>query len=457
MFVLDPRGRVVWMSDALRRFIGAAHAWVGRPITDLVADAADAEAIQNGLLDSSSAAVRRIRLRAARARSVRVELRVVAIPCDRGGEPIRIAVVRPVVRDDRHLREGLDRTTQILDSSPDAVVAVDERGFVFYANPALERLLGHRPAEVVDQPLELLLSGPDDVGRLAVALQQTGEVRSEDLELRHRDGRTLTVSVSASELRQSDGGLIGTVVFLRDVTERRRFECELARKNEELQHYIHAISHDLRSPLVSLLGFTHLLRQDYGARIGDKGLHFLDRVEQAGRTMEELINDLLELSRIGSGEEHRALVNPGGVLRQLVAELKPRLDAQAVTLVLPENAPLVLCDRMRLYQVFANLIGNALDHMGPCSDPRVTIEVLEEPAHHHIVVSDNGRGIAAPHPDRIFELFYSAGHRPDGRRGTGVGLAIVKKIAESNGGRVWAESEPGQGSRFHVLLPRSLP
>jgi signal transduction histidine kinase len=261
------------------------------------------------------------------------------------------------------------------------------------------------------------------------------------------------VSVSASLLRLADGRAVGAVAYLRDVTQRRRDQETLARKNAELEHYVHAVSHDLRSPLVSLLGFSRLLREDFGARLDAKGLHFLDRIEQAGRTMESLIADLLELSRIGRSGHALSRANPRAVLLQLQAEIKPRLDDQNVELAIPDDPPAVVCDRTRLYQLFSNLIGNALDHMGAPRDARIEVEVREECGHHVIAVRDNGRGIAPEHHERIFEVFQSLGPRRDGSRGTGMGLAIVRKIAETQGGRAWVESEPGRGACFKVLLP----
>jgi signal transduction histidine kinase len=170
--------------------------------------------------------------------------------------------------------------------------------------------------------------------------------------------------------------------------------------------------------------------------------------------MEGLIHDLLELSRIGKPVERPRLVDPRAVLLQLAAELKPRLDASGLRLVLPESPPLVLCDRTRLYQVFSNLIGNAIDHLGECEDRRIVVEIAEEPACHRITVRDFGRGVASEHQQRIFEVFQTLGSRRDGRRGTGMGLAIVRRIAESHGGRAWVESRPGQGAAFRVTFPR---
>jgi signal transduction histidine kinase len=246
----------------------------------------------------------------------------------------------------------------------------------------------------------------------------------------------------------------GAVAYLRDETERRRDELRLSRQNDELEQTVRALAHDLRSPLVSVLGFSRLLREDFGAAIGERGTHFLDRITEAGRTMENLIRDLLDFARIGHAGERRILVDPREVLLQLRGELKPRLEQQSIGLLIPEHPPLLCCDRTRLYQLFSNLIGNALDHMGPRDEATVAVEVCETNEGHEIVVHDNGRGIVASEQERIFEMFHSVTH-PGGRKGTGIGLAIVKKIAELNGGRAFVESTPGAGAAFHILLPRS--
>jgi len=240
---------------------------------------------------------------------------------------------------------------------------------------------------------------------------------------------------------------------VRDATAQRR-QSELARRNDELEHCVQTLAHDLRSPLVALLGFSRLLRQDYADSLDDTGAHFIDRIEQAGRTMEALIHDLLELSRIGQPGERPSMVDPRAVLLQLHAEVKPRLEAADIELVLPSDPPLVFCDRTRLYQVFSNLIGNAIQHMGAGDAGRIEVEVVEDEEFHRISVRDTGRGITREHHERIFEVFQSMGSRADGSRGTGIGLAIVRKIAETHGGRAWVESEPGHGSTFHVTLLR---
>jgi PAS domain S-box-containing protein len=450
--LIEPDGRVAWVSRRLAEQGGAGRL-IGKPWTELLADAS----VGRRLFEDLAAAGRLndvpVELLLADGKSVQARVSVARIGRDPRSAPV-VAILRLGSEEWRREVEATLATARaFLDSSPDPVVVVDPSYFIAYANAAVEAVLGYRPEEVIDRPLALFVHGSEDLERIAAALRPENPIRNHDLEVRRRDGSAVCVSVSASLLRLGEGRVLGAVAYLRDVTERRRAEESLARKNAELEHYVRAVSHDLRSPLVSLLGFTRLLREDYGANLEPKGLHFLDRIEQAGRTMEALIRDLLELSRIGRTGHSGSRVNPRAVLLQLHAELKPRLDSQGVTLAIPDDPPSLACERTRLYQLFSNLIGNALDHMGEADPPRIEVEIGEHGEQHVISVRDHGRGIPAEHHERIFEVFHSLGPRRDGSRGTGMGLAIVRKIAETQGGHAWVESEPGCGACFRVQLP----
>ena len=463
VLVTDASGRVLWRSPGLVELCGGERFRVGCEVKTLLpllpgfTKPEQTFELRSRLRRDGFLTNAVIELSDESGESVPIEVNVVPVSDRPEERPFYVVIARPV--DSKTSVVGLAEQSRggslasILDDAPDAMLAVDARGFVVYANAAVERLLGHGASQIVNRPVAALLNDAADLERLVSSIVER-EVEEWELTLTRSDGRAARIAASARTRRLDDGTFDGTVLCMRDVTERYHAGTELSRKNAELEHCVYALAHDLRSPLVSLLGFSRLLRQDYGALLDDTGTHFVDRIEQAGRTMEDLIHDLLELSRIGQPGERKALVNPASVLHQLQAELKPRLDAAGIELVLPHDPPLVFCDRTRLYQVFSNLIGNAINHMGACEQPRIAVLIFDEGDVCHISVSDSGRGIDSKHHEQVFEAFQSFGPAKDGRTGSGIGLAIVKKIAEIHGGRVWLDSRSGCGTTFHVTFPR---
>ena len=449
VLAVDEDERIVWMSGELSALV--SRDMIGESARELFGTRARHPELRDRMDAQGFLANEPTTLVCADGREIAVELSALPIrAAGPGTSTVKLAVVRSVEGTEAEdTRVSSDYLRAVLDSSPEAVLVVDRSGFVTYANPALERLLGRSASELVGVPVTLAL--PASLERIADALRPDA-VGTRELEVETPDG-IRTVSVVTSPLLLARGEPAGTVAFLRDVTAQRLSEEELARKNQELEHYVHAVSHDLRTPLVSLLGFSRLLMQDYGELLDDTGRHFLERIEQASRTMEALTNDLLELSRIGRGDGSRDLVDPLPVLKQVAAELKPRLEEGSIALQLPETPPLLLCVRTQLYQIFSNLIGNAVDHMGSGDGRRIEVEIDEGVDAHILCVRDNGAGIPPEDRERVFEIFQTLGPTSSGQ-GTGIGLAIVRKIAESHGGRVWLESAPGSGAAFFVSLAR---
>ncbi len=452
LLVFDAQGILRWMSDAFRSLCGDSPARIGEPLRSMLPRLSIEEQLgelrsrfeERGFLPNL-----RLELETHRGARRPLEVSVLRLP-ESEGEALFAVIARP---GDAPNHAPSKDAESILESAPDAILAVDPHGFVRYANSALARLVAEERAQLRNRPLALFASSSRDIERLLAPLGGEGPSGEIEVRLRRAEGGPLPVAITVSPHRGSDGSPLGAILCVRDATAQRR-QNELARRNDELEHCVQTLAHDLRSPLVALLGFSRLLRQDYADHLDDTGAHFIDRIEQAGRTMEALIHDLLELSRIGQPGERPAMVDPRAVLIQLHAEVKPRLEASGIELVLPADPPLVYCDRTRLYQVLSNLIGNAIHHMGAADAPRIEAEVIEDEEFHRISVRDNGRGIAPEHLERIFEVFQSLGARPDGSRGSGIGLAIVRKIAETHGGRAWVESEPGRGATFHVTLRR---
>jgi PAS domain S-box-containing protein len=479
VIVTDLEGRVVWMSDELAILRGDAGDHLGHPLCQALSSLPGARElarfseqiaqIQSHLRHNDTLEGVRLDLgeqdglqRSLDLRAFKVETRdtrtlLVTILETSGLRASGEAVVSTD-------REVLD---SVLGVCPDAVFAVNRFGFISYANAAVESVLGLDPQRMIDQPIGLALPEFGELARVLSALRTSAQIEEPEVRIELPGGEERWVGLSSRTQTRPDGSRSHTVVFGRDVTQQVLERRQLERKAAELEEYVHSVSHDLRSPLVSLLGFTRLLRQDYDHLFDETGRHFAERIEESGRTMQTLIEDLLELSRIGASSERHTLVDPRSVLLQLQAELKLRLEESDTSLYFPESPPLVLCDRTRLYQLFSNLVGNAIQHMGDVEDRRIDVSIDAREADHVITVADRGVGIHPEEQERIFEVFHSfqtPRSEVDGSgsaagqsgSGSGVGLAIVKRIADTHGGRVWVESEPGNGARFKVSLPHAL-
>ncbi|MBW2382975.1 MAG: PAS domain-containing protein [Deltaproteobacteria bacterium] len=463
--VSDFDGRIVWMSDDLGSACGRAVPHVGSPVGEVFAElrgtrararlAEQVSTIQSHLRHHDVLRDMRLDLGCHNGVSRSLDLSAFRTQTQDGRWAV-VSIIHPSEQSEEQygvLRDERDALDRMLDCSPDAVLAIDRFGFISYASSAVSRVLGVAVDKLVGKPVGLLQQQSMEFVQLLAELERGSDVHGHELLVERPDGSETWVSVNARSQHDTGPRGISIVVFLRDASAEVAARNQLERANTELESYVHSVSHDLRTPLVSLLGFTRLLRQDYDHALDDTGRHFAHRIEQAARSMQALVEDLLELSRIGQKSEHRTLVDPRSVLLQLSAELKLRLDEMDAQLVLPEHPPLVLCDRTRLYQLFSNLVGNALQHMGPCEDRRIRVHVLTRPDHCEIVVEDRGQGIVKKDIERIFEVFHTSACGKGESTTTGMGLAIVRKIAETNGGRAWATSDPQQGARFHVTLP----
>lgn len=257
----------------------------------------------------------------------------------------------------------------------------------------------------------------------------------------------------------SQGNVIGTTGFARDITERKQVELEreeliasLESKNAELERFTYTVSHDLKSPLVTINGFLGFLEKD--ARAGDmeKLKNDFNRIREAVEKMRNLLSDLLELSRIGRVVNTSTTVSFRDLTDDALALVHGQLEENAVRVVIQPGLPQVFGDRQRLTEVLQNLIENAAKYMGSQTDPCIQIgQQGEEEGKPIFYVKDNGIGIAPEFHERIFGLFNKLDTQSDG---TGIGLALVKRIVEIHGGRIWVESEAGKGATFNFTLPR---
>ena len=245
-----------------------------------------------------------------------------------------------------------------------------------------------------------------------------------------------------------------------EVDERRRVErslqksnLELEARNAEMERYTYSVSHDLKNPLLTIRGFAGALRT--GLERGDTGraLEDVERIEAASEKMQRLLDELLELSRVGRVVNDPEPIDLTELARETEGVLDSQLKGRGVELVIDPSMPTALGDRIRMAEVFQNLVANGVKFMGEQPHPRITIEARLEGELVLCMVEDNGSGVPPAYREKIFELFERLDPSVDG---TGVGLALVRRIIEFHGGRIWVEdSEVGRGTRFHFTLPRA--
>ena len=228
----------------------------------------------------------------------------------------------------------------------------------------------------------------------------------------------------------------------------------LQAKNRELEAFVHTVSHDLRSPLVSLHGLMGLLRAELGDTLSDASRHLMDRLAANVVRMERLISDLLRLSRVGK-QARGSDVPLAPLVEEMLEDWRPRLDARGIAVSVSGHLPVVRADATYLRQALENLLGNAAKFSGDVPEPRITIACQPAGSAAHVSVRDNGIGIAPEYHERVFEIFQRV-HDLPGVDGTGVGLAIVKKAVESWSGQVWIESAEGQGCTVHFTVPAAV-
>lgn len=366
----------------------------------------------------------------------------------------------PILREDTGFVDSVDSHHALLDAMTEAVVVVDCDQIVRMANRRARELFGAEDEGLVGLPLNDPRypardedGTPLDVDDYPIAITlRTGKPSAHvPMSTLLPDGSRLWISVSSTPLfRDGEDEPYGVVASITDITRYKEAEQQLARSNTDLSQFSSVVAHDLSAPLTVIAGMADLTLRRSGDQVDDKSRLMLERIGAAARGGQTLIRELLEYARSGTGELRAQDVELAPLTDGVLELLEPlATERQAGVSVGP--LPTVRGDEVQLRQVFQNLLSNALKYGRPRSG-RVRVEAHHEGSRWRISVTDDGVGIDPADFGTIFEML-SRTRSAEGYPGTGIGLALCKRIIERHGGRIWVDSTPGLGSTFSFTLP----
>jgi PAS domain S-box-containing protein len=351
----------------------------------------------------------------------------------------------------------------LLEAAPDAMVVVDEDEKIVLLNLQAENQFGYTRDELVGQPLKHIIPVGFAERLQADSLRSAAEALAQqigtgiELTGRRKDGSEFPIEIMLSPLDSREGMLITAAI--RNITERKNSETnlvktveELKHSNNELEHFAYVASHDLQEPLRMVASYTQLLAKRYKGRLDSDADEFIAFAVDGSERMQSLIQDLLTYSRAGTGGKELREISSEDALRKALTSLRAAIE-QSGAIVTQDRLPTITSDATHLAQVFQNLIGNAIKYRGAAT-PHVHIGVADRGNDEWTFsVSDNGMGIEPQYFEKIFVLFQRL-HSREEFAGTGIGLAICKKMVERLGGKIWVESQPKLGSTFYFTLPK---
>jgi hypothetical protein len=379
---------------------------------------------------------------------------------DAAGNVIGLLGVSRDVTDQKRAEETRAELAAIVESSDDAIIGKTLNGVITTWNGGAERIFGYTAAEVIGKNVLMLI--PPEHQHEEAGIQQRlarGE-RIEHFETVRvaKTGATIDVSLSISPIRNSAGIIVGASKIVRDITARKRIDEslarhaeELARSNLELERFAYVASHDLQEPMRTVRSFAQLLQRRCADKLTGDGEEYLRFITDGVQRMQTLINDLLANSRVTSQGAAFAPADCNQIIASVLENLHASIEQQQAT-VSVDLLPTVIGDATQLGQVFQNLLINAIK-FHDTQPPIIQVSVMDAPLEWQFSVRDNGIGIAPQYFERIFIIFQRL-HTIEEYGGTGIGLAICKKIVERHGGRIWVESRVGEGSAFHFTIQK---
>jgi PAS domain S-box-containing protein len=448
-----------WNAGAERHYGYSAAEAVGQSL-DLIVPADRREELAQMLSAvGNGETVRRLQTvwRTKGGRLVDVSLTVSPIRAA-SGEVIGASAVARDVTEQRQIEE---RFRLAVEASPSGMILVDAAGRIVLVNGEVERMFGYARGELINESIERLV--PDRARRVHAELRdgflsaaegrRMGQGR--DVRGRRKDGTEFPAEIGLNPFSTREGRLTLSVIV--DISERQamleRLEAqtaELQRSNDELMQFAYVASHDLQEPLRMVASYTELFSARFTGQIDERADKYIRYISEGATRMQRLVRDLLVFARVGRQTVPTLPVDMNAVCQRVLNDLKPLIDGSDAEVIV-NHLPTVLSDDIQVGQVLQNLVANAIKFRGN-APPRIVVSAGRVREMARVSVEDNGIGIDMKFHDRVFEIFQRL-HERGAYEGTGVGLAVVKRIVERHGGRVWFESIVGEGTRFHFTLP----
>jgi PAS domain S-box-containing protein len=470
MVVVNRSGEIVLLNvQAEKRFGYRRDELLGQKVKSIIPEGFAERLIADGTRTAAEALAQQIgtgiELNGRRKDGSEFPIEIMLSPLESAEGILVTAAIRDITERKRvedALRDSEERFRLMASGVKDyANVMLDPEGFIVSWNEGAERLKGYRAEEIIGEHFSRFYAAEDiRKGLPAMELKQakeTGRFEGEGWRVR-KDGSCFLASIVITALRDEKGLLRGFGKITRDITERRRAEErltktmeELKRSNDELGQFAYVASHDLQEPLRMVASYTQLLAQRYKGRLDSDADEFIAFAVDGCNRMQGLIQDLLSYSRAGANAEPLREISCEEALEKTLRNLRPTIQDSG-GMVTHDSLPTIMTDETQLVQVFQNLIANAIKYRG-AEPPLIHVSATRNSGNEWVFsVRDNGMGMEPQYFERIFVLFQRL-HGQKEFAGTGIGLAMCKKIVDRLGGRIWVESQPTKGSTFYFALP----
>jgi PAS domain S-box-containing protein len=472
MVVVNQRGEIVLLNARAEKQFGYwRDELLGQKVKSIIPEGFAERLIADGTRTAAEALAQQIgtgiELIGQRKDGSEFPVEIMLSPLDSAEGILVTAAIRDITlrRDaEKHLAQVEGRYRGLLEAAPDGMVVVNERGEIVLLNAQSEKQFGYLRNELIGRKVKSIIPEgfaerliADGTRTAAEALAQHIGTGIELYGLR-KDGSEFPIEIMLSPLESAEGILVTAAI--RDITTRKEVEAhlvqnvkELNRSNEELEQFAYVASHDLQEPLRMVASYTQLLSRRYKGKLDSDADDFIAFAVDGANRMQRLIQDLLTFSRVGKKGQDLVDVSSADTLRQAILNLRGAIEDSGA-IVTHGPMPEVKANEIQLTQLFQNLVGNAIKYQGP-GTPHIHISAVKNGSPKWIFsVQDDGLGIDPQFFERIFGMFQRL-HKRDEFAGTGMGLAICKKIVERHGGSISVDSTPGKGSTFHFALAES--